>query len=285
MNSILELKGQLHSEPNVSSFSPPNIPKNESIELSHLYNLLNQLFKVYDFWKNNDFIGGALISVHYTRIIAKSNRIKKILVSCEKNDAIRGAKFLEKNSEQVHVFTYFIELENLKKSADLLHEIYVLFLEKNFSKITHDDIDNFRNQKIKTVNVANANLIQILVDSYFVESFEIDNFEKDSFADANIVSIYRTDLKIKNILNSLNIDIIDANILNDYTAVLNKQEFEKLLEKFPFLVSMSANDSQSIKELKLENLTDSNLKIPDPNNEPIIGVIDTQFNSNVYFNK
>lgn len=64
---------------------------------------------------------------------------------------------------------------------------------------------------------------------------------------------------------------------------------QTLYRRAPYLISMSVTD---LTQVKLEDIVDdeeidfdSERKIPVPGNEPIVGVIDTQFNEKVYFHE
>lgn len=47
-----------------------------------------QLMDVMSFWQKNTEIKGALVSVHYIRIIAKSNRLRRLLGDTGRNQQI-----------------------------------------------------------------------------------------------------------------------------------------------------------------------------------------------------
>ncbi|MGC3362656.1 hypothetical protein, partial [Enterococcus faecalis] len=67
---------------------------------------------------------------------------------------------------------------------------------------------------------------------------------------------------------------------------MNESELNILYEKAPYLVSMATED---LSEMSPNDFTDDvseiMIRIPDPNGEPTIRVIDTLFDNRVYFNK
>ena len=79
MNSILNLKGNLEYRDSKTKPGFANIPKNQHVTLEHLTSLKTQLVEMSSFWSNETLNIPPLITVYYTGIVAKSNRIKGIL--------------------------------------------------------------------------------------------------------------------------------------------------------------------------------------------------------------
>ena len=68
----------------------------------HINELVNQLNEIYNRWEKDKLIEGALVSVHYRQVVAKSNRIQAIFAVGSKiksNDSIRGSKFETINNQ------------------------------------------------------------------------------------------------------------------------------------------------------------------------------------------
>ena len=72
MNNILTLKGHFDHRPNTSSFGPINLPKGKCVKSSHLRTLSSQLQDILEFWAHHREIAGALVSVHYKHVVAKT---------------------------------------------------------------------------------------------------------------------------------------------------------------------------------------------------------------------
>ena len=111
MNATLQLKGTFEQRKNSSTFSSPNLPSGESIDANKLSKLLSDLERLLEYWQQDNTLSGALISVYYNKIAAKSNRIQRIISS--NNNSIRGAKFHGNNSPK-HIITHFISLSELE---------------------------------------------------------------------------------------------------------------------------------------------------------------------------
>lgn len=93
MNSILQLKGRFEQRPNSSRPGSPKLPKGKSVSSSHFTQLSDELKRILKYWEANTDINGALVSVHYKHIVAKSNRLKILLSENSKSptESIRGS--------------------------------------------------------------------------------------------------------------------------------------------------------------------------------------------------
>ena len=79
MNNILQLKGKFYHRKNPSGYGPVNLPKNSKVTKAHIEKLKRQLKSLEIFWNGNNIIGGALVTVHYRRIVPKSSRLGMLL--------------------------------------------------------------------------------------------------------------------------------------------------------------------------------------------------------------
>lgn len=288
MNKILELKGNFKHNRNPNTVGPVTLPKESlyyPVTVDHLRKLYNQLCELYKYWEKETLINGALITVYYREIVAKSNRLECLLreKNVEKNCNIRGAKFNNDNTK--HIFTYFNTLSSLKLTINELNE--AVYIVENFynGSIDKNDLDNLKNTYKKDFLIPRSKFAGIIKDAYYVEDFTIDR-ENESIEDASIISIYKTGIKSIELFRRLGINLIEDKMLDETTLRLDSDEFEILKTKAPYLIAMKTIDLSNLKKDDFEK-DDSNIKsiIPDPSNEPIIGVIDTLFDNNVYFSK
>lgn len=75
-------------------------------------------------------------------------------------------------------------------------------------------------------------------------------------------------------------------MIDDTTLRLEKNEIDILQDKVPYLIAMSVKDlAEIVYEIPEEEKNIEQLLIPEPKNEPIVGVIDTQFDKSVYFSE
>lgn len=295
MNNVLQLKGKFEYRKNGSRVGPAQLPKNTVVTARQMEELRKQLENILDYWQGDRTIGGALISVHYRHVVAKSNRLKTLLGEGSKspNDSIRGAKFVwgpEKDKSgklrQKHVFTHFVNLDTIKESIKRLLEAEKIVERKYQGQITDKDIEDVNNGRYlesfpKTV------FAKVIVDTHYVEKFDIDKQNVDGKNDA-IVTIYQTGINTKELLSKFGIDMINAKMIDDTTLRLTPDEMRLLQEHAPYLIAMSVSDISRIEREDIEKLAEDStgiISIPKPSNEPVIGVLDTQFDENVYFHE
>lgn len=143
MNSILQLKGQFDHHRGKSGGGKRNVPVGKFVESAHILDLINDLQSLQTYWNEHTLIKGALISVYYTSVVAKSNRIQGLLCrgASDPNDSIRGAKFAGEAPHIQHVFTYYVGLDIIAESITRL-VITKEIVEHDFNgKISHNDIE------------------------------------------------------------------------------------------------------------------------------------------------
>ena len=72
MNNILQLKGQFQKRKAPSGFGPTNLPKGKSVSAEHVLKLKDQLQDIILFWNQEKTINGALVSVHYRKLLRRA---------------------------------------------------------------------------------------------------------------------------------------------------------------------------------------------------------------------
>src|SRR5690348_2972451 len=123
MNNVLELKGKRFVQASKSGGGSGGAAMNskKTVTSEQLIRLQSKIAQIKDFWQHERKpFEGILISVHYNKIVAKSNRITGLFKGRDSNFAIVGAKFNEGKSG--HIITYFLDVDDLGKSINLLSE-------------------------------------------------------------------------------------------------------------------------------------------------------------------
>ena len=290
MNTLLTLRGKSFTQKSrISGMGPITIPKNTVITVEHLKHLYSSLEKVKKYWEKNNIIDGILISVYYNRIVAKSNRINGYFNvgrgNPVPNDTIVGAKF--NGEKKKHIITHYISGDVLNKTIIVLSKIIEVF-EKHFDgEITSEkfsESSTFASVKFSEYGISKSKFQQYLRDSCFVEKFGVE-YAKISDVTNSIVTFYDVQTDILKVLKKINVDVSEANVMNQTTVLLDEKNIELLLSKAPYLVSMIVEDFSklSLDDFYLDN-NNFQTDLPCPMNEPIIGVIDTLFDERVYFN-
>ena len=287
MNSILRLKGQFEQHSGNPGGGKRNIPVGSFIESTHILDLINDLYSLQTYWNEHTLIKGALISVYYTSVVAKTNRIRGLLCkgSSDPNDSIRGAKFAGENPHIQHVFTYYVGLDVISETIARLVTASEIVEHDYNGKISHMDIEalNKGHKQYKhQARLAKTNFVNVVVDAFYVQKFSVDFTEADEDGEA-IVTLYRTDVKTEDVFRAIGIDYLNAKQIDENTVLLRPDEIALLKENAPYLIAMKVRD---LREVPSEESVASDpriVQIPAPQQEPVVGVIDTPFSKDVYF--
>lgn len=287
MNSILQLKGQFEQQSGNPGGGKRNLPVGRYVEAKHVFELIDDLKSLQVYWKKHSLIKGTLISVYYTGVVAKSNRIRALLCkgASDPNDSIRGAKFAGDPDHIQHVFTYYVGLDVISNTIDRLTIVGDIIKHDYNGKIQYSDIEalNKGEKRYKyQAQLAKTNFVNAVVDAFYVQKFSVDFAETDEDGEA-IVTLYKTDVKTEEIFRAIGIDYLNAKQIDENTILLRPDEIARLKENAPYLIAMKVRD---LREIPVEDsvMNDSGVvQIPSPKQEPIIGVIDTPFSKDVYF--
>ena len=169
MNSVLELKGRFDHQGNQGGSGPKNLPVRSYVKSEKILKLKKELEEILAFWRQESWLGGALVSVHYIDVVAKSNRIGALLAprGHHPNDFIKGAKF-EGTEKPKHVFTHFVSLSTIETSIKLLGIVKDIVSSDFNGIISYDDIFQF-NKKLKPYTydgiISRTKFTQVLIDS------------------------------------------------------------------------------------------------------------------------
>lgn len=288
MNDILQIKAPFGQKSKKGGFLVRKIPAGKIATLSHLQDLRNQLNSIYNYWQKNTLIKTALVTVYYIDVIAKSNRIKCLLSEKGKNsnDLIVGAKF-SKDRNPKHIITYCLTKDSIKNSLNIIDKAIEIFRHYFGNELTNEQISNIANNIITytETSVSKTTFIDIVADSVYVEKLDVD-VVKPKLSENQVVTLYNTGTPYDEIFRKLNISLLDVGRFDDNTFLLNPDQYEILRDKAPYLIAMSLND---FSKLTLEDVGNDEIYkdifIPEPSNEPVIGVIDTLFDKHVYFSK
>ena len=129
--------------------------------------------------------------------------------------------------------------------------------------------------------------MNVIVDALYVDWFDIDR-ANEPIDEKSIITIYKTNIETKKLLAQFDINIVDDRIINQTTLQLRPDEIRKLQDKASYLIAMHVSDFRKIsKDDVMDAAPDEQISssIPHPHSEPIVGVIDTQFNEKVYFHE
>lgn len=291
MNELLQLRGELKSRKHPSTPQGPKFPDNVEIRSDKVTSVLSQLSDILNYFTSDNRIGGALVSVHYWRIVPKSGRIQEILSGKESaSESIRGSRFeklKDKNGNEIitHVFTHFVSLDVLRSSIELLQSVRDI-IETEFSgKIDISIIQRVREGFLESKYPHfRTKFLTALQDVMVVRKIEVA-YQQFSTNQTALVSIYRTGIAPQELLSRYGINLKPDAVLDDVMIQLDVKQINRLNTEAPYLISMSVHDLCAMPVEKVADSLDPFTfpDIPPPTNEPTVGVIDTLFDEDAYF--
>lgn len=285
MNNVLELRGKRFvqaSKPGGGGGASMNSKK--IVTREQVLRLADRIGQIKEFWKQERCpFEGILISVHYNKIVAKSNRIAGLFKGNASNYAIVGAKF--NNEKTKHIITYFLDMEDLDESRQLLlktSDIIKTKFPNGMDKVTFDDKKIIDKIPFSQFSITKSTFKQVVADVSYIEDFEVEMATHQ--LKQSIITLYNTRTDTKILFKKIGIDILTSRILDNQTVFLDENQLQILFEKAPYLVSMATEDlSELSPEDFMQEYQQGTLYMPSPTIEPTIGVIDTLFDKRVYF--
>ncbi len=288
MNNVLMLRGKIQHRPRDNGgFGPPVLPaKSEPVTIEKLRKIKKELEGTLEYWKEDTRFGGALITVYYNKVVAKSNRMQVLLKKDNSNinNSIKGASFKKENGKIKHVFTYFVSLETIDKTIEILGKCINVLNDGFNGSIDKDTLekvgksDNFKYSD----EISKSKFMGAIVDANYVEKFTINKFSKANIKNDSIVTLYETNINNDDFLREINLKVTNSNKIDNNTYLFNKSDLEKIVDSASFLIAMSVADI-SIEPPIVDNRLSKSFTIDKPINEPTVGVIDTYFDNSVYF--
>ena len=293
MNPVLQVKLKFSNEGNNQRPGARNLKTKAETTVEKIDSLSNDLKTILRFYRNSAKLpDGYLIDVKYNDIIAKSNRIQALLKPVGKttNDIVVGARFSDDpDGEESHIITYYVDkgtieetIVNLEITKKFLHDKLNGKAEaKNFN-----EPNDGTKLKYEGYDLSKSKIRDMIVDCSVVEGFAIPHISGVPDRDSFLVTFYRTELSVSEILEKLNVDDMKFkySFYGEDTISATKDLFEFLESNVPYLISMVSPDFSKItfEEINVESSKEE-VNIPKPLNEPTIGVIDTLFDESVYF--
>ena len=285
MNYVLELKNKRFIQADKKNIGG-GITMNSKVDVTvtQLDTLIKQLSSIQEFWqREHKLFTGLLVSVHYNKIAAKSNRISGLFKGTDSNDAVVGAKFSDDKSK--HIITYFLEDKDLTNSIELLLQVKVILNEVYTGRMNKNILENA--EKVHSTIFTNYPISMsvfksVIADVSYIEAFEVQ--QPKLIKSQSIITLYDVKKDIKVLLDEIGIDPLHVTILDDQTIYLTDTQVQILFENAAYLVAMATFDvSQLPPDEFIDTYESYKVSIPEPTIEPTIGVIDTLFDERVYF--
>lgn len=287
MNNVLELKGKRFVQASkIGNGGGTSMNGKKIVTSELLFRLKKKICQIKEFWEQERRpFAGILISVDYNKIVAKSNRIAGLFKGKDSNYAIVGAKFNKEKTK--HIITYFLDIEDLDKSIELLSktgDIVKARFQNGIDKTVFNDKKIIDKIPFSQFLIKKSVFKQVIADVSYIDDFEVEIASKQ--LKQGIITLYNTNTDTEILFKSIGIDILKSRILDNQTVFLDENQLQILFEKVPYLVSMATEDLLELSpEDFIKEYKQGILYMPSPTIEPTIGVIDTLFDKRVYFSE
>lgn len=285
MNNVLELRGKRFIQASeTGGGGGASMNSKKIVTREQMLRLVERISQIKEFWEQERRpFEGILISVHYNKIVAKSNRIAGLFKGKDSNYAIVGAKFNKEKTK--HIITYFLDMGDLVKSIELLLKTSDVIKAKfptGIDKAAFDNKITINKIPFPKFSITKSMFKQVVADVSYIEDFEVEMATRQ--LNQSIITLYNTNTDTKTLFENIGINILKSRILDNQTVFLDEDQLRILFKKAPYLVSMATEDLSGLSpEDFMQEYQQEPLYMPAPTIEPTIGVMDTLFDEQVYF--
>lgn len=292
MNPLLQVKLRFTGEKNTQKPGARNLRAKAETSTEKIDELIDSLRAVLRFYKDNSRItNNVMIDVWYNDIIAKSNRVRELLKPSKHstNDTVVGARFSDApEGEENHIITHYVDEKTICKTIEELQVAKEFLLKRLGGKATPM---NFTEPNCSIdyegFSIGKGKLRDLIIDCSVVEKFDVPRVTSIPDRDNFLITFYKSELSLSLLLEKLRVDDTQLPYMayGDNTISVTRDLFEIINDKIPYMISMISTDISSITLEDIYPKSRDEYDIPDPQNEPVIGVIDTFFDESVYFSK
>ena len=292
MNPLLQVKLRFTGEKNTQKPGARNLRAKAETSTEKIDELIDSLRAVLRFYKDNSRItNNVMIDVWYNDIIAKSNRVRKLLKPSKHstNDTVVGARFSDApEGEENHIITHYVDEKTICKTIEELQVAKEFLLKRLGGKATPM---NFTEPNCSIdyegFSIGKGKLRDLIIDCSVVEKFDVPRVTSIPDRDNFLITFYKSELSLSLLLEKLRVDDTQLPYMayGDNTISVTRDLFEIINDKIPYMISMISTDISSITLEDIYPKSRDEYDIPEPQNEPVIGVIDTFFDESVYFSK
>ena len=276
MNNCYKISNTLTPE-SFNQNPKPSFNNSTRINSSDILVLINNLNSIIDFWANNQkYFKGGLVQINFKSLLSKSKRLEKL---CSRIDmALVGAHFIKESNAIKHAMVYYFS------SIKDIEAFRNKFVDAN--KYINAHFAGFID-KAKSLQINGGDLygngaewnISFFLEIGRIESFSIPKPDLEP-QEMSMVHFY---LNPDEVFKALGINVLAGGKYNDRTILLRKDDLEKILGEAPYFVASGVKERFNQPVEPYDALADVEPPtLPNASNEPIVGVIDTAFNTNCY---
>lgn len=291
MNPLLQVKLRFSNEKNPQRPGARNLRAHAETSVSKIDGLIEDLNAVLRYYRSMPrILSGILIDVNYNDIIAKSNRIKELIrpVHGNTNDKIVGARFSDApEGQENHIITYYVDSATVVRTIQKLNVAKKFLNEKLEGKATSS---NFKKPdcviSYTGYELNETQLRDVIIDCSVINSFSVPRVSSIPDQESFLVTFYRTEVSLASLMEKLKVDDLryPYSPYGRDTISVSRDLFSLLDSQVPYMISMISTDFSKITLPKTQkDIPPKTYFIPEPRNEPVIGVIDTLFDDTVYF--
>ena len=292
MNPLLQVKLRFTGEKNNQKPGARNLRAKAETSTEKIDELIDSLRAVLRFYKDNPRVtNDVMIDVWYNNIIAKSNRVRELLKPSRRstNDTVVGARFSDAPvGEENHIITHYVSERTINKTIEELQVAKEFLLKRLGGKATPMNFTEPNgNINYEGFSIGKGKLRDLIIDCSVVEKFDIPRVTSIPDRDKFLITFYKSELSLSLLLEKLRVadTKLPDTAYGDDTNSVTRDLFEIINDKIPYMISMISTDISSITLEDISPKSRDEHDIPDPKNEPVIGVIDTFFDESVYFSK
>ena len=290
MNPLLQVKLRFTREKNNQKPGARNMRAKGETSLEKIDKLVENLRAVLRFYTDNPRVTEKMmVDIWYNDIIAKSNRVRELLKPSRlsTNDTVVGARFSDApEGEENHVITHYVDEKTIKKTIDELLIAKEFLRARLGGKATANNFSEPNsNIDYSGFSIGKNKLRDLIIDCSVVDKFDVPRVTSVPDTDSFLITFYKSELSLSLLLEKLRIDDVHLpyTAYGDDTISVTKELFGIINDKIPYLISMISTDLSTILQEDIGPKTRDEHDIPAPQNEPVIGVIDTFFDDSVYF--
>lgn len=289
-NSILQLRGSFNQKKNSSHFGPSSLPAGARVTSDGVVGIRDTLIDVASFWEESRAKHKPLVAVRYTRVVPKSGRIRRLLMepgAKSSNDTIVGARFYkgEPEGKPQHVITHCVSFEAISKSINELSFLAECIDQLCGGALTRDTLNDINAHKLSFDGLPLERKIfsRLAADVCNVERFMLNDVS-ESIDDLSMVTLFKGALPDNTeFLRSIGVSELNLASYDGSTFLLTPDQYKLLYAQAPQLIAMALRDVNEIPIERGKERASEEVDIPEPDDEPWVGVIDTPFNEEVYF--
>ena len=305
MNNVLSFGGgPIFGAKNSGGYQGPRIPSNSIVSVKKIDILISQIKEIVEEWDTSFFLD-PVVSIKYSRVIPKSLRMSQLFKTKGQdiNDFIIGSSYCDGKDGKRQIIVYLLSIETLELGIEKLQKARDFIFkcvncEFSFSdmeilnthkkeRLTKEQLNHKNNLEklIKNNGLQCGNFCRLIQDIYYIDYIYVEK-NCDTLNSEMFVSFYNVGLPENEYLKKLNIPLNTERIGNNidgFSYRLKPDLIKSIRSKYPYLISMAVSDISSIDKVCPKNLNEKIHNLPNPTDEPVIGLLDGPFDKNSYF--